>query len=577
MRMFMKKIIVIFIINSLILVMGCSEKTSNERLHKRNGLNYFQNETEPFTGVLKLYYPNGKPSEEVHFKYGKKDGLGIGWYENGQKQGEANFKDGETNGLTTMWYENGHKNAEAYFKDGKKDGLGITWYENGQKRSEGNYKNDKDNGLTTYWYENGQKRAEEYYEDGKIIDEKEYKKLESKESEVVNNNLVIDKSNTDNKFSFSSMLASLKSFFYKTLQSDAPADLHGTYSQKEFQNCCFEGEETTEKYHHLQLSPINVTGESDNSPEGEKVTITVDEVQISDIEGVKNGQVIDVHCDQLYFSPNAHYALSVYCSTPQKAEEQKEEQTNNESNFLSRESEKSYQKEGSEEVKNSTISKPPSQDEKVNLTQKIASVENDEKKLQGTTNNLSKSKFNSSSKLIRNMLNLAIDNGGINHESEIQEIISQITSSPKNQNGNKKLARDFNDKGHAFLKDEDFDSAVEMFEKAHQANPSDIEIANNLGFANMKADNLDAAEKYLIETLVLSPTRATAWANLGDLYALKDEESKAVACYANMYRFSKNRLNTDKFMRKLNESEYIESLKSARDKAIRSANSWFSF
>jgi hypothetical protein len=172
--------------------------------------------------------------------------------------------------------------------------------------------------------------------------------------------LVIDKSNTDKKFSFSSMLASLKSFFYKTLPSDAPADLHGTYSQKEFQNCCFEGEETTEKYHHLQLaSPINVTGESDNSPEGEKVTITVDEVQISDIEGVKNGQVIDVHCDQLYFSPNGHYALSVYCSTPQKAEEQKEEQTNNESNFLSRESEKSYQKEGSEEVKNSTISKPP--------------------------------------------------------------------------------------------------------------------------------------------------------------------------------------------------------------------------
>jgi tetratricopeptide (TPR) repeat protein len=225
------------------------------------------------------------------------------------------------------------------------------------------------------------------------------------------------------------------------------------------------------------------------------------------------------------------------------------------------------------DVKSSAASKPPFQEEKVNSIQKIASVENDEKKLQGNTNNLSKS----SSKLIRSMLNLAMDNGGINHELEIQQIVSQITSSPKNQTGNKKLARDFNDKGHAFLKDEDFDSAVEMFEKAYQANPSDIEITNNLGFTNMKVDNLDAAEKYLIETLVLSPTRATAWANLGDLYALKDEESKAVACYANMYRFSKNRLNTDKFMRKLNESEYFESLKSARDKAIRSANSWFSF
>ncbi|MEI6746189.1 MAG: hypothetical protein WCL34_09525, partial [Methylococcaceae bacterium] len=88
-----------------------------------------------------------------------------------------------------------------------------------------------------------------------------------KETELSSTENVVNsdsENNSDNKFSISSMIASLKSLFYKTLQSDTPADLHGTYSQKEFQDCCFEGEETTEKYHHLQLaSPINVTGESE--------------------------------------------------------------------------------------------------------------------------------------------------------------------------------------------------------------------------------------------------------------------------------------------------------------------------
>jgi tetratricopeptide (TPR) repeat protein len=181
------------------------------------------------------------------------------------------------------------------------------------------------------------------------------------------------------------------------------------------------------------------------------------------------------------------------------------------------------------------------------------------------------------SRLIQDILILAIDNGGVNHESEIQHIISEIISAPKNKNGNKKLARSLNDKGHSFLRNEDIENAIDMFQQAHVADISDVEITNNLGYVNMKAGNLDDAEKYLIDTLVLSPTRATAWGNLGDMYALKGEENKAIGCYANMYRFSKNRINTDKFMRQMNSNEDVESLKVLRGKAIRLANNWFSF
>jgi tetratricopeptide (TPR) repeat protein len=182
--------------------------------------------------------------------------------------------------------------------------------------------------------------------------------------------------------------------------------------------------------------------------------------------------------------------------------------------------------------------------------------------------------------LVNTILSLSMDNGGIDKELEIQQIASQIISLPKKKSGDKKLARSLNDKGHIFLKNEDNENAIEMFEKAHIANPLDVEILNNLGYANTRIENLDAAEKYLIKTLALSPKRSTAWYNLGDAYGIKGDVNKAVACYANMYRFSSNRAKTHKFMKQTDENtdyEFGEDLESSRKKAIQSANSWFKF
>ena len=163
---------------------------------------------------------------------------------------------------------------------------------------------------------------------------------------------------------------------------------------------------------------------------------------------------------------------------------------------------------------------------------------------------------------VMQMLDSAVDNGGVGHESEIQEAKLKIESSPKPKKGNKKAARKINDEGHALLNKQDIDGAVAKFSEAHRLDASDVEIANNLGFAYLKQKNLELAQQMLIATLLLAPDRAAAWSNLGDVFALSGDERKAVACYANTYRFSKDMAKTHQFMKKINGVFLPKSYKS---------------
>ena len=84
----------------------------------------------------------------------------------------------------------------------------------------------------------------------------------------------------------------------------------------------------------------------------------------------------------------------------------------------------------------------------------------------------------------------------------------------------------------------------------------------------MKLNQLDSAQQAMMTSLAMAPNRATAWANLGDIYALKNDKYRAVACLANAYRFSRNREKTHQFFKSLNEKESVEQLKQARNEAI---------
>jgi tetratricopeptide (TPR) repeat protein len=170
--------------------------------------------------------------------------------------------------------------------------------------------------------------------------------------------------------------------------------------------------------------------------------------------------------------------------------------------------------------------------------------------------------------MVMRMLEYALKNGGLSHESEIQQTKLQIERLAKPANGNKKAARAINAKGLASSKKGDFNNAVKMFEEANKLDKSDIEIVNNLGFSYLKQGNLDSAQQAITIVLTMSPDRATAWENFGEVFGVKGDVSKAVACFSNAYRFSKDRLKMYQYMKKLNEKEDVDTLKQARAKAI---------
>jgi len=170
--------------------------------------------------------------------------------------------------------------------------------------------------------------------------------------------------------------------------------------------------------------------------------------------------------------------------------------------------------------------------------------------------------------MVMRMLEYALNDGGLNHESEIQQTKLQIESSPRPAKGNKKAAKAINAKGLASSKKGDFNNAVKMFEEASKLDKSDIEIVNNLGFSYLKQGNLGSAQQTITIALTLSPDRAAAWENLGEVFGVKGDVSKAVACFSNAYRFSKDRLKLHQYMKKINEQEEVKNLKQARAKAI---------
>lgn len=170
--------------------------------------------------------------------------------------------------------------------------------------------------------------------------------------------------------------------------------------------------------------------------------------------------------------------------------------------------------------------------------------------------------------MVMRMLEYALNGGGLSHESEIQQTKFQIENLPKPAEGNKKAARALNTKGLALSKNGDFNKAVKLFEEANKLDKSDIEIVNNLGFSYLKQGNLDSAQQAITLALTMSPGRATAWENLGEVFGLKGNVSKSVACFSNAYRFSKERIKMHQNLKILNAKEGVKKLKQARAEAI---------
>lgn len=161
-------------------------------------------------------------------------------------------------------------------------------------------------------------------------------------------------------------------------------------------------------------------------------------------------------------------------------------------------------------------------------------------------------------KYVREMISLAMAEGGANDEEGIlaaRRHIEELNIKSGIIRRGRKQAREFNEKALTYLQTGQWVEAAKELQIAIEADPADVEVMNNLGYALMRCDKSEDAEQWLIRTLVFAPGRSAAWENLGDVYAKQRRVDEAVACFSHVYRFSRDRDATLRFFRKMLEDE----------------------
>ncbi|MCZ6537013.1 MAG: toxin-antitoxin system YwqK family antitoxin [Gammaproteobacteria bacterium] len=128
------------------------------------GVVYLAGSDEPYTGLVRDFYPNGQRESESSYVDGKQDGIDTEWYDDGQKKAERTWALGQRV-HEIQWWENGQKRHESKYVDGKLHG-GTSWFEDGNKRKEDVWV-DGQRKSQTEWHENGNKKSEEFYVAGR--------------------------------------------------------------------------------------------------------------------------------------------------------------------------------------------------------------------------------------------------------------------------------------------------------------------------------------------------------------------------------------------------------------------------
>jgi tetratricopeptide (TPR) repeat protein len=125
-------------------------------------------------------------------------------------------------------------------------------------------------------------------------------------------------------------------------------------------------------------------------------------------------------------------------------------------------------------------------------------------------------------------------------EEKFQFVKRRAEKSLPQKQGNRKIARVANDRGLSYLQGGRITDAIYNFQQAYRANPADIEIVNNLGYAYLLNNDPISAKEYILTALTMRWDRAAAWGNLGQAYVKKGQMADAVASFSNAYRVSRD-------------------------------------
>ena len=129
-------------------------------------------------------------------------------------------------------------------------------------------------------------------------------------------------------------------------------------------------------------------------------------------------------------------------------------------------------------------------------------------------------------------------------QNRLQTIAAELKAQPRPTRGDRRLARELNDRGLALRQRQRFDEAAVLFRQAQEADASDAEIAENLGYCLLRSGQVAPAETALLAALALAPERASAWGSLGLVYAKQGKHREGVAAVLTAYRYTRDQKRT---------------------------------
>lgn len=179
----------------------------------------------------------------------------------------------------------------------------------------------------------------------------------------------------------------------------------------------------------------------------------------------------------------------------------------------------------------------------------------------------------SSSEVVSNgrvaeLLNFAANGQWQSIDSLASEIQQQATPIAR---GDRKLGRSLNQEGVTLLQQSNAVAAIDAFKNGLDADPSDIEIKNNLAYALILNSDLVSAEKLLNEVLLRAPERSSAWANLSELYA-RSGAGQVNASQSSLrlaVHFSQNRQRTFDYLNRSTQTHAVQLYRDVAAKVVK--------
>lgn len=154
-------------------------------------------------------------------------------------------------------------------------------------------------------------------------------------------------------------------------------------------------------------------------------------------------------------------------------------------------------------------------------------------------------------------------------EAHVLDLTANLQSLPPVARGDRKQARAANAQGLEQFGKGHYEQAAGDFERGMAADPADAEISNNAAFAYFRAGRATPAWSAMKRTLALSPTRTSAWANLGEMRAAEGNPTASAWCFENGYRFSRKPKSTLAYFEKLQGETESAVLRAALSSALK--------